>query len=417
MPTIHIRNIGSLGDTGKLRVALVTLLIEPQRSGKSTLMKLLCFCNWVEKHVMLDGGQFLYDYTHYDRFRRMLKKFHRLDDTFFSSSSYLYYEGAAVRIELRGQRGNARIARQDGFAEARHNEKVCYLPAERNLLSALQNVERVYRSNDVDALFNYIMEWSDARPSFTPEHPLPMVFDANLHYYYESSRRRDMLLLVDQGMRVPTFNASSGVQSAIPVTGMADYVERCVGQVGSYTPHDLLQREQSLLARGPRRSAAAQPVADVRAEARHDVEELFRYRAFRLFVEEPEQNLFPRSQYELVLDLVRRVRRTNRREARWSSSLMLTTHSPYVLTVLNVLLLAAQAAGRDAAAAGKVVPEDCQLPAAEFAAYAVTDDHGLVDLVDPETRLVKGEWLDSVSDVVDEQTYQLNDILNGDEER
>ena len=417
MPTIRIRNIGSLGDTGKLRVAPVTLVIGPQRSGKSTLMKLLCFCNWVEKHVMLDGGQFLYDYTHYDRFRRMLKKFHRLDDTFFSSSSYLYYEGAAVRIELRGQRGNARIARQDGFAEARHNEKVCYLPAERNLLSALQNVERVYRSNDVDALFNYIMEWSDARPSFTPEHPLPMVFDANLRYYYEPSRRRDMLLLADQGKRIQTFYASSGVQSAFPVTGMVDYVERCVGQVGAYTPHDLWQWMQLSMPRSNRRPAAVQPVAADPDAVRRGVEELFRYRAFHIYVEEPEQNLFPRSQYQLVLDLVRRVRRTNRREARWSSSLMLTTHSPYVLTVLNVLLLAARAAGRDAAAAGKVVPEDCQLPAAEFAAYAVTDDHGLVDLMDPETGLVKGEWLDSVSDVVDEQTYQLNDILYGDEER
>lgn len=416
MPTIRIRNIGSLGDTGKLRVALVTLLIEPQRSGKSTLMKLLCFCNWVEKHVMLDGGQFLYDYTHYDRFRRMLKKFHRLDDTFFSSSSYLYYEGAAVRIELRGQRGNARIARQDGFAEARHNEKVCYLPAERNLLSALQNVERVYRSNDVDALFNYIMEWSDARPSFTPEHPLPMVFDANLRYYYEPSRRRDMLLLADQGKRIQTFYASSGVQSAFPVTGMADYVERCVGQVGSYTPHDLLQREQSLLARGPRRSAAAQPVADVRAEARHDVEELFRYCAFRLFVEEPEQNLFPRSQYELVRDLVRRVRRTNLDQEGPGSSLVLTTHSPYVLTVLNVLLLAAQAAKRDARATERVVPSEFQLPAADFAAYGITDDRRLETLTDPETGLVKGEWLDAVSDIVDEQTYRLNSILYGDEE-
>lgn len=416
MPTIRIQNIGPLADTGEVRVAPVTLVIGPQSSGKSTLMKLLCFCVWVEKHVMLDDTQFLYDYTHYDRFRRMLGKFHRLDSTFFSQESRLRYEGEAVVIELQGQRGNARITRKAGFTAARHNEKVCYLPAERNLISALQNVERAYRSNDVDELFNYIVEWNDARTSFTPERPLPMVFDANLHDYYERSRRRDMLLLADQGKRIPTFNASSGVQSAIPVTGMADYVERCVGQVAPYTLIDLLQREQSLLPRGPRRSAAAQPVADVRAEARRAVEELFRYRAFRLFVEEPEQNLFPRSQYELVRDLVRRVRRTNLDQEGPGSSLVLTTHSPYVLTVLNVLLLAAQAAKRDARATERVVPSEFQLPAADFAAYGITDDRRLETLTDPETGLVKGEWLDAVSDIVDEQTYRLNSILYGDEE-
>lgn len=115
-------------------------------------------------------------------------------------------------------------------------------------------------------------------------------------------------------------------------------------------------------------------------------------------------------------DLVRRVRRTNLDQEGPGSSLVLTTHSPYVLTVLNVLLLAAQAAKRDARATERVVPSEFQLPAADFAAYGITDDRRLETLTDPETGLVKGEWLDAVSDIVDEQTYRLNSILYGDEE-
>lgn len=416
MPVIRIQNIGPLGDTGEVHVAPVTLIIGPQSSGKSTLMKLLCFCTWVEKHVMLDEA-FLAEYTHYDRFRKNLMKFHRLDVTFFSPSSYLRYEGSAVIIELRGHRGNARILRRAGYAKDRHNEKVCFLPAERNLLSALQNVERVYRDNDVDVLFNYIMEWNTARTSFTPERPLPMVFDANLRYYYDQPRRREMLLMAEQGKRIPTFYASSGVQSALPVTGLADYVERCLGQVGAYTPYDLQQWMLSLVPRNNRRATAAQIAAVDPEEARRGVEDLFRYRAFRLYVEEPEQNLFPESQYKLIADLVCRVQRANRHGDAWNSSLMLTTHSPYVLTVLNVLLLAARAAERNAVAAGEVIPVECQLPATDFAAYGVTVGRNLENLIDSETGLVKGEWLDSISELVDEQTYQLNAILYGDEER
>lgn len=413
MPAITVRNIGPLVDTGRVEIAPATLIIGPQSSGKSTLMKLLCFCNWVEKHTMLDGDTFLYDYTHYDRFRRTLKKFHRLADVFFSQNSYLHYEGTAVTIELTGVRGNARITRRPDFEERRHNEKLCFLPAERSLLSALQNTERMYRSADVDLLFNYILEWSEARTLFTLDAPLRFVFDDNLRYYYDRQRDRDMLLLARQSKPLPTFYASSGVQSALPVSGMADYVAQAVGKVGSYTPRDLqIYASNSRNRRGRRTNNVFGSAPDTEA-LKSAVEELFRYQAFRLYVEEPELNLFPLSQYKLLLQLIRLLKRTNTADAQMTSTLVMTTHSPYMLTAFNVLILAAQAAQRNRAATERIIPADCLLSPADFMAYGITDAGNLESLIDKETNLVQGEKLDSISDYVDELTYELNGLLYG----
>ena len=58
-----------------------------------------------------------------------------------------------------GKKRNAKIVRKANFAENKHNLKISFLPSERNLLSSIQNIENLYRSKEVDVLFNYILEW------------------------------------------------------------------------------------------------------------------------------------------------------------------------------------------------------------------------------------------------------------------
>ncbi len=51
---------------------------------------------------------------------------------------------------------NAKITRKKSFAEKRYNSKLCYIPAERNLLSAIQNIDKTYKATGKDVLFNFI---------------------------------------------------------------------------------------------------------------------------------------------------------------------------------------------------------------------------------------------------------------------
>lgn len=49
MASITIKNIGPLSDTGTVELGRFNIFIGKQSTGKSTLMKILCFCQWIEK--------------------------------------------------------------------------------------------------------------------------------------------------------------------------------------------------------------------------------------------------------------------------------------------------------------------------------------------------------------------------------
>ncbi|MBU3835829.1 MAG: AAA family ATPase [Candidatus Phocaeicola merdigallinarum] len=52
MASLHIKNIGPILDSTKIELTPLMVLIGRQSSGKSTFMKVLCFCRWVEKKIM-----------------------------------------------------------------------------------------------------------------------------------------------------------------------------------------------------------------------------------------------------------------------------------------------------------------------------------------------------------------------------
>lgn len=91
-------------------------------------------------------------YTHYNRFIKELKSFHRLNDDYFKDDTELKYDGDVLTIVYTGITGNARIVRKRSFAEQRYNSKLCYIPAERNLISAIQNVDKTYKATERDIL-------------------------------------------------------------------------------------------------------------------------------------------------------------------------------------------------------------------------------------------------------------------------
>ena len=62
MATIHIKNVGPLKDTGKIALNSLMLVIGKQSYGKSTFMKVLCHCRWVEKTLMVDDDNSAADY-------------------------------------------------------------------------------------------------------------------------------------------------------------------------------------------------------------------------------------------------------------------------------------------------------------------------------------------------------------------
>lgn len=121
------------------------------------------------------------------------------------------------------------------------------------------------------------------------------------------------------------------------------------------------------------------------------------------FVEEPEANIFPSSQYDLVRIFVRMAN-----EPELDASLVITTHSPYLLSSFNNLIEAGQVV-RDHpelhAEVAKIVPERYWIKDGDFKAYSIHD--GKLESILNESGFIEGNYLDQVSDVIEKEFDQL----------
>lgn len=333
---------------------------------------------------MVSTDDMVNQYTHYNRFVKELKQFHRLNEEYFQESTELFFDGDNISIEYRGVNGNAKIVRKKSFAEKRYNTKLCYIPAERNLISAIQNVDKTYKATERDVLFNFIYEWDEAKSPYTSEHPFILASTGGFRYINKSGA--DVLVRED-GTETPAFYASSGIQSVMPMDVMANYITECVGQNASLSMHE--RNEISKTDNG------------------HSYRRL-EYQSAQLFIEEPEQNLYPESQKLVVMSLVRSLKKALENGSERSMAVV-TTHSPYIMSVVNVLLAASIA--EEKGMKQTVVSDDCILSSMSISGYYIDEKGMFQNIMDSEIPMLSGNDLDGVSDWVDESISKLNEIL------
>ena len=120
------------------------------------------------------------------------------------------------------------------------------------------------------------------------------------------------------------------------------------------------------------------------------------------YIEEPEAHLFPTTQSRLVQGLVMIAS---------SSSLVMTTHSPYVLTKVNNLLKAGSLSKKLSEPLRKeletVIPRRAWLTAKGVRAYAIKD--GTLLSILGRDGLIDGEYLDEISS---ELAHEFSSILD-----
>lgn len=383
MASLHIKHFGPIEDSTKIECTPLMVLIGRQSSGKSTFMKVLCFCRWIEKRVMVSTDDIINQYTHYGRFVKELKQFHRLNDDYFKDNSSIEYNGDTIVIEYHGGT-NPKISRKADFAQRRYNSKICYIPAERNLVSAIQNIDRAYKATERDVLFNFIYEWDEAKSPSTKSNPYKLSVTGDFSYANKSGN--DFIIRKD-GTESPAFYASSGIQSVTPLDVMLHYM---MSQVGKRAPMSM---------------------SDLNAIQEPNSKRLT-YQSAQVFIEEPEQNLYPESQRLIILSLVKALAEAQKKESE-PSMIMLTTHSPYVISVVNALLSAASVAGKNTG--NEIIDAKYLLKPSEISGYFISDDGIFRSILDSELQMLSGIELDGVSDWVEEIISQCNKVLYGEE--
>lgn len=123
---------------------------------------------------------------------------------------------------------------------------------------------------------------------------------------------------------------------------------------------------------------------------------------FNFVVEEPELNLYPKAQHELIKYLVKNclLERKN---------LILTTHSPFVLASINNLLLAFDKGKTNPKEVNKIIKKESWLNPKNFIAYELKNGKAKL-IMDDKLGQIKENMIDSVSDSFSDEFDKLLDL-------
>lgn len=120
-----------------------------------------------------------------------------------------------------------------------------------------------------------------------------------------------------------------------------------------------------------------------------------------MVIEEPEAHLFPLAQKDIVELIVLMVNTTG-------SKVLLTTHSPYIMTSANLLLYSDKVENKHAKKGTGIIPKNFRLSFDSFAAYKVGENgFGVESLVDQESHMMDTSYIDEISAITNAELERL----------
>lgn len=136
-----------------------------------------------------------------------------------------------------------------------------------------------------------------------------------------------------------------------------------------------------------------------------------RYRNFINIAEEPELNMFPNTQLAVMRSLIKA---NNMQD---ENMLVVTTHSPYMLAIVNMLTLASEVSSFGdmwAKEVEQIEPMDCLVPLGSLAVYELGNNVSgqyCKNIVDEGTKMITVNELDCASEIISSEfnkLYQLH---------
>jgi predicted ATPase len=348
MSRIKIKNIGPIVDV-EMELNKVNVIMGPQSSGKSTIAKLISYCRWVEKYVAtsqslkVDGNLF----------KEYLETFHKMKG-YFNSDSFISYKSDVIDILY--DSGKFSLDWVDRYAYKR--SKISYIPSERNLIT-LHEIEKVEFSHS--NIRSFLFDLFEARKNYSSKNRLS-VLNLGVDYYYNADTRESHIYRKNNTEQYDILlaTASSGLQSIIPLIITIDYLTEWFYKQENTIINFERQEEEAKTAIFLLKEKVVKPYFKINSEITNeqlneyaiqiskaiDLKEekiiplmqnysdlrknLFSSHNSQFIIEEPEQNLFPETQRDLIYYLLEKCLDSER-----DHQLTITTHSPYILYAIN----------------------------------------------------------------------------------
>ena len=120
-----------------------------------------------------------------------------------------------------------------------------------------------------------------------------------------------------------------------------------------------------------------------------------------LTIEEPEAHLFPIAQKDVMSLISLMINSTN-------SKVIITTHSPYILTSTNILLYSQKVENQHTKLNKIVIPKNLRVSYENFAAYKVDNSEKVLEsLLDEESHMIDTNYIDEVSSITNSELDEL----------
>lgn len=324
--SIHIKNLGPIKDIHIETIKPMTVLIGESGSGKSTLMKTIALFRWIYKmhnirsylkHSNISKSPFRFRMETYLKncgFDQFIKPETEIIYTtkFESANSYVI---KFVRNRLLGTGNNELIAKEDIYFN-----KISFISETRNIIPLWNDKASSIIGGFLGFYFHEVNnDFLLASESLK---------EINLNYLglkfvtkkTNSGKKYSIQSITNDSFEIDFKNSSSGTQTSTPITLISQYfsTKYNIEDAFNISLFKYLSNNDKLTD-----FKAIKNLGEINKK-------IF------IHIEEPELSLYPDAQCQLISDLVNKCFISNEN----SIELFLSTHSPYIINHLNLLIKA-----------------------------------------------------------------------------
>ena len=410
MSKIKIENFGPIkngfqDNDGWLDINKVTVFVGNQGSGKSTVAKLISIFTWIEK-ALVRGD---YDKKWFERKNRLKNGFlpyHRLEN-YLKTDTIIEYQGNAYHIKYENE--ILSIMKFENLDKHLNNgssyplPQIMYVPAERNFLTYIKGAKELKLSSYSLQEFN--TEYDNAKNDMKSIVALP-INNTDIEY----DKLNKTLNLKGNNYKIKITEASSGFQSLVPLYLVSNFLANSVKKQ-SESKESMSTEETARFKKGVQEIWSNDSLTDEQKRLALSVlSSKFNKTAFINIVEEPEQNLFPSSQWQMLQSLLAL------NNMNIGNKLIITTHSPYLINYLTLVVKAGELKEKiktdnQKNDLEKIVPLNAIVNAKNLSIYELDDKSGCIKSLETYEGLPSDEnWLNIMLDEGNELFAQLLEI-------
>lgn len=369
--SILIKNFGPIREIEIDDIHPFTVFIGESGSGKSTIMKVLVLFRWIYKmlnirfylkYAKISHSPFRFDFKSYLNNNGIL-------DYLYSDTEIRYQKGEMI-IHYKTTLRTSKTVPENELSL----EKMSFIVDRRNIIPDIL-------AKKVDIRDDFFLQetYDDFLLASEPIKELSIDY-LNIQYFRKQTNLGMKYYIKGDDYTIKFEDASSGMQTVVPLSLI---IERFAKH------YDFVQQFNNIVFRYMSRSDS---LKDFRAGL--NIGDIT-HRNIHIHIEEPELNLYPESQRSLIDFIVNRcfIQEHNG----YKMTVMMATHSPYIINHLNLLIRAFDK--------NKPV-NDAFLNYTDISAYQVSDGR-LVDLKIKNDRLI---YTNPLSDPINDIYERYNQL-------